>query len=134
MRGEGVYVNGELASVRKVPEATLVSAYFDEKTVDLFTRIYLKLNKPKVRTLGSAALELCYTSIGTFNAFIDVRYALRAVDISAGVLVVREMGGTVLNLSGEKLDYRLDTKEGISLVASLNKTLAEEIVNTIKGS
>jgi len=42
---------------------------------------------------------------------------LRAVDIAAGTLIVREAGGFVLDLNGRDLDLPLESKARTDLVA-----------------
>ncbi len=49
----------------------------------------------RVRTFGSAALELCHLAKGDFQAFIDLRGYLRNVDVAAALRIVREAGGHV---------------------------------------
>jgi len=131
-RNEGVYVNEKPLEIREVPKALMISGYFNETSVEPFMKIYYGLGLPKVRTLGSAALELCYTSLGTFDAFVDVRGFLRVVDISAGIFIVREAGGYVVDLKGNDLDYSLYEKKGIALIASLKKDLVDKAISALK--
>jgi myo-inositol-1(or 4)-monophosphatase len=51
-----------------------------------------------VRRLGSAALDLCYTACGRFDAFWET--GLNAWDVAAGSLVVQEAGGLVSDFWG----------------------------------
>lgn len=51
-----------------------------------------------LRRFGSAALDLAYVAAGRFDSFFE--YNLNAWDIAAGVLLVREAGGTVTDFSG----------------------------------
>ena len=52
-----------------------------------------------VRRLGSAALDLCYTAAGRFDAFYEE--SLQSWDIAAGALIVEEAGGRVTGTRGE---------------------------------
>ena len=52
-----------------------------------------------VRRLGSAALDLCYTATGRFDAFYEE--SLQSWDIAAGALLVEEAGGRVTGTRGE---------------------------------
>ncbi|RLE92165.1 MAG: hypothetical protein DRN04_11045 [Thermoprotei archaeon] len=131
-KGQGVYVNEKPLEPREVPKALMISGYFNENSVEPFMKVYYGLGLPKVRTLGSAALELCYTSLGTFDAFVDVRGFLRVVDISAGVFIVREAGGYVVDLNGNDLDYSLYERNGIALIASLKKELIDKAISALK--
>ena len=51
-----------------------------------------------VRRLGSAALDLAYVAAGRFEGFWES--GLMPWDIAAGVLLVREAGGTFTDLDG----------------------------------
>jgi len=59
-----------------------------------------------LRRLGSAAVDLVYTACGRFETFYE--YNLNAWDIAAGVLIVRQAGGEVVNFKGgsEVMDMR----------------------------
>jgi len=55
-----------------------------------------------VRRCGSAAIDLCWTASGRFDAFWE--FGLKPWDIAAGRLIVEEAGGTVTGTNGGKLD------------------------------
>ena len=105
-RGYGAQLNGKrmrVSSVDKLSGAMLntgippvavpvhVDAYSD--MLRSFTRSCLGL-----RRMGSAALDLAYVAAGRTDGFWE--FNLRAWDIAAGVLIVREAGGFVGDLNG----------------------------------
>jgi len=51
-----------------------------------------------VRTLGSAALTLCYVAMGIVEGYQCDK--LMPWDVAAGVLIIREAGGVVINTNG----------------------------------
>ncbi|MBR6026249.1 MAG: inositol monophosphatase [Neisseriaceae bacterium] len=51
------------------------------------------------RREGSAALDLCNVACGRFDGFFE--YNLKAWDIAAGALIVKEAGGLVTDFDGE---------------------------------
>ena len=51
-----------------------------------------------LRRAGSAALDLCDVACGRFDAFWELRLA--PWDVAAGILIVREAGGSVTDLEG----------------------------------
>ncbi|MFN7181376.1 MAG: inositol monophosphatase family protein [Planctomycetota bacterium] len=55
-----------------------------------------------VRRCGSAALDLAYVSCGIFDGFWEE--GLNPWDIAAGFLLVKNAGGKITNLSGQKLN------------------------------
>jgi myo-inositol-1(or 4)-monophosphatase len=54
------------------------------------------------RSYGSAALELIYVATGRLDAYISMRLA--PWDFAAGVIIIEELGGSVTNIEGEKLE------------------------------
>ena len=51
-----------------------------------------------LRRLGSAAVDLAYVVCGRCEGFFE--YNLNAWDIAAGILLVKEAGGSVTDFSG----------------------------------
>ncbi|MFZ4524122.1 MAG: inositol monophosphatase family protein [Chlorobium sp.] len=68
-----------------------------------------------IRRAGSAAIDLAYTACGRFDGFWE--YKLFPWDFAAGVLLVREAGGTVTNFSGDS-----NVITGQSIIAGNNIT------------
>jgi len=99
------YLNGKEIKVSNVPtvEKSLVATGFPyynfEKQaayIELFTELMRSCHG--LRRLGSAAVDLIYTACGRFEAFYE--YNLNAWDIAAGVVIVRQAGGEVVNFKG----------------------------------
>ena len=55
-----------------------------------------------IRRMGAASLDLCYVACGRLDAYAECR--LNPWDYAAGLLVVREAGGTVTDLHGDSPD------------------------------
>ena len=55
-----------------------------------------------IRRLGSAALELAYTACGRQGGYFEIY--LNPWDYAAGMLLVKEAGGTVTDWSGNALN------------------------------
>lgn len=65
--------------------------------ISLINKINFKLEF-RVRNVGSAVLGLAYVAKGTIDGFqID---NLKPWDVAAGILLVREAGGTVIDTKG----------------------------------
>jgi myo-inositol-1(or 4)-monophosphatase len=71
-----------------------------------------KLRARGVRRLGAAALDLAYVAAGRFDGYWEMR--LWPWDWSAGILIVREAGGTVTRMDGGPDVFR----EPTSMLAS----------------
>jgi myo-inositol-1(or 4)-monophosphatase len=104
MRGEGAYLNQKRIHVSTVEtlSTSLVATGFPTHKVRTSTNIQyyweFTLRTHGVRRDGSAALDLCSVASGRFEAFWE--FGLRSWDTAAGMLLVREAGGAVTDLSG----------------------------------
>jgi len=52
-----------------------------------------------IRRMGSAAVDMAYVACGRFDGYFE--YNINLYDIAAGVVIVREAGGTAFNFAGE---------------------------------
>jgi len=76
-----------------------------------------------LRRLGSAAVDLAYTACGRFDAYYE--YNLNAWDVAAGILIVRQAGGDVVNFKGG--NEILNTRE----LLATNGKITGEMLETI---
>lgn len=103
--GGGARVNGQPIAVSAItePARALVGTGFPFKTgdrTDEYLRMLSRIMRESagIRRPGSAALDLADVACGRFEAFWELKLA--PWDIAAGVLVIREAGGVVTDLSG----------------------------------
>ncbi len=75
-----------------------------------------------VRRTGSAALDLAFVAAGRFDAYWERN--LKPWDLAAGVVIVREAGGFISDLSGG------DAKLGAEVVAA-NSTIHKAVLSLI---
>uniref|UniRef100_A0A915J366 inositol-phosphate phosphatase n=1 Tax=Romanomermis culicivorax TaxID=13658 RepID=A0A915J366_ROMCU len=54
------------------------------------------------RSLGSAAINMCYVACGSCDAYIE--YGIHCWDMAAAGLIVQEAGGVLLDATGEDFD------------------------------
>ena len=109
-RGDGATLDDRKIRVsgRKELEYALIGTGFPFRNPDLDTMPYLKMlgkvvrNTAGVRRPGAAALDLCYVASGRLDAFWET--GLKAWDLAAGSLIIREAGGIVSGLDGSE-DY-----------------------------
>jgi myo-inositol-1(or 4)-monophosphatase len=98
--GRGARRNGvgiRVGSVAKLSEAFAVASLAFGATKRKDSRfVTLNATCARLRVLGSAALEMCYVAMGTFDLF--VHEALSPWDIAAPAFIAREAGATVLSL------------------------------------
>jgi len=74
-----------------------------------------------MRRFGSASLDLAWTASGRFDAYWE--RDLKAWDIAAGILLVREAGGEVSDLDGR--DCMMDCGHILAANDSLHRTLLD---------
>ncbi len=129
-KGAPAYLNGQEIKVSDAPSisnsliATGFPYYNFEKQpayINLFT--YLMKNCHGLRRLGSAAVDLAYTAAGRFDSYYE--YNLNAWDAAAGIVIVKQAGGHVVNFRGG--DEVLETRE----LLATNGKMTEEMLSAI---
>ncbi len=80
----------EVVALESSPRSTLRSAPLLERAA-------------KVRILGSMALSIAYAATGAVDVFV-APFRARAFDMSASLLVLRELGGVATDLGGRPLE------------------------------
>ncbi len=105
-RGRGAFLNGKKIAIssRTEKESFLMGTglpfkeyHYLESYIDMLKEVIH--DSAGIRRAGSAALDLAYTACGRFDGFWE--YKLFPWDFAAGVLLVREAGGTVTDFEGE---------------------------------
>ena len=123
-RGIGAFVNNRRLRVSgrmRLDEALLATGTpfnrNDKATCDLFMdQMRSVMQKTAgIRRYGAAALDLAYVAAGRYDGFWE--NGLEPWDVAAGLLLVREAGGFVTNLEGQRYDLGaadiLATNEGL---------------------
>ena len=133
IKGAGAFLNDIPIGVKNnllLSDALIATGfpYYDFQQLDNYVRTlrFLMENTRGIRRLGSAAVDLCYTACGRFDAFFE--YSLSPWDVAAGGLILQEAGGMVKDFSGG--DNWLFGKE----IAGGNATILTDILNIINNS
>lgn len=129
IKGQGAYLNGKRIKTSNVTELKkalveyeLFSLRSTSKNRDIRAGRFDAVNNAArgVRFMGSASLALAYVAKGALDCLqMD---NLRSWDVAAGVLIIREAGGTVIDTKEEK--YNLMKP---NTIAAANRTLAFEL-------
>jgi myo-inositol-1(or 4)-monophosphatase len=105
-RAKGAYLNGKPISVSKRTEmgTFLIATGIPFKEYHYLEAYFGMLKEviehsAGIRRAGSAAIDLAYTACGRFDGFWE--YKLYPWDFAAGVLLVREAGGSVTDFTGD---------------------------------
>ena len=123
-KGEGAYLNQKkihVSAIEKLATSLLATGFPSTKRAQNPNIHYywdFTLRSHGVRRDGSAALDLAAVACGRFEGFWE--FGLHSWDTGAGVLLVREAGGTVTRFDGQP--YQLGDRE---LLASNGRVHSE---------
>lgn len=130
-KGEGASFNGEkiqVSGINDMKQALLSTGFpYDLPTStknNISHFVNFLYHAQAVRRDGSAALNLCYVACGRFDAHWEMK--LNPWDMAAGVLIVKEAGGSVTDFQGEKFNIY-----GDELLAS-NGLLHDRLLQVLK--
>ena len=107
---KGAFLNNKnihVSNCTKLENSLLATGFpylHDKKydlSFDLFKSFYDKSRG--IRRLGAASLDLCFVSMGRFDGFYE--FGLKAWDICAGELILKESGGTSSDWDGSKTPF-----------------------------
>ena len=98
-KGKGAFLNGRALQVsrrKRLDEAVITVGFAkSNETIEMglvhFQRLIREVRK--VRTMGSAALDIAWVAGGRLDAYLEFR--IRLWDVAAGILIVAEAGGAV---------------------------------------
>lgn len=131
-KGRGTLLNGKPIHVSSTTtlQHSLIATGFPYDRSDLRLdfvlgnlRSVLKQAR-EVRRLGSAAADLCSVALGVMDAYYE--YTIFSWDIAAGVIIVEEAGGIVIDPRGRDLDLN----SGMLLAAN-SKELAGKLAEIL---
>ncbi len=113
VKGEGATLNGRPIRTRTYREEDSLYVLYSGNTAS--ERAHKLTAFPRrVRSLGSAALEMCLVAQGCADLFFQDGYPLRITDLAAPGLILREAGGELFTSECELLEMRIslvDRKE-----------------------
>lgn len=135
-KGKGAYRDGKAVQPSKtanLDDALIGLDLNTYKAKDIVPKLTELIGKTRhIRHFGANALELCYVADGSSDAFVDMRGKLRATDVAAAFLIIKEAGGYVTTPNYQPLNVPLDPKQTLSFIASGNKLIHEKILSLVK--
>ena len=98
LNGQPIRVSGENALSKSLIATGF--PYYDFQQMEAYINVLKQLLKSThgLRRMGSAAVDMAYVACGRFEGFFE--YGLHAWDIAAGILLVKEAGGQVVDFKG----------------------------------
>ncbi|XP_043495586.1 inositol monophosphatase 2-like [Polistes fuscatus] len=135
-KGQGAYLNGKrihVSQVQDISKALLCIEpgfikidYLKELTVERVQAVASIAQG--IRTLGVAALTLCYVALGVVEGYYIEGPGISTWDIAAASLIITEAGGIVVDrVTGEKIDIMKPRAIG-----ACNEKIAKEFVRIIR--
>ncbi|XP_066585027.1 inositol monophosphatase 1-like [Prorops nasuta] len=110
-KGQGAFLNGKPIKCSNIdkPENSLLCLEASYAVIEDIRDIVLGRLKAFVsvahgiRTIGSAAMTLCYIAMGAAEGYHTDN--LLPWDVAAGTLIIQEAGGTVINTNGSEFNF-----------------------------
>jgi myo-inositol-1(or 4)-monophosphatase len=134
-RGKGARYNGKTIKPSDIVvlKDSVLSVDISRTPETIEKVVPLMKTVKSVRSLGSAALEICHVASGFLEAYVDVRAKLRTLDIAAGMLILREAGGIFLQPDGKGFQgVSLTEMNHFSVIAAGNQKIHDEIISLIE--
>ncbi|XP_078040053.1 uncharacterized protein LOC144471651 isoform X2 [Augochlora pura] len=135
-KGRGAFLNGKPIKVSTIQDLSKALVCMEagfvkvdslrEKTMERLQAIIRAAQG--IRTLGVAALTLCYVALGIVEAYYIEGPGISTWDIAAASLIITEAGGVVLDReTGEIIDIMKPRAIG-----ACNKKIARDVFNIIR--
>lgn len=104
-QGGGAWCNGKpikVSNVESLADSLIATGFpyykFEKQKRYMYILELLMQRTHGIRRMGAAAVDLAYVAAGRFDGFYE--YNLNSWDMAAGVLMIKEGGGTVTDFNG----------------------------------
>jgi myo-inositol-1(or 4)-monophosphatase len=94
---------------------------------EFITKFYSKTQG--IRAIGSTSLNLCYVAAGSADGSWE--FDTYPWDIAAGVLIIRESGGSVSTPDGTEFKLDIDNRDELKPLLSTNGNILSSILDTL---
>ena len=130
IKSEGAWCEGEkieVSNTKEIKRSLLVTGFGYEhgenweKNMKLFKRF--TDDTQGVRRLGAAAVDICHVAKGSADGFWE--YDLKPWDTAAGILIAKESGCTITDLSGG--DYDINDHDILITNGHIHKDMVSNI-------
>ncbi len=129
-RGGGAEMNGHRIAVSKLHDEGIYIIYDNKDSAPETAKV--RSLASKMRSFGSASLEMCLVAQGSAMALymncVKFERMIRVVDIAASCLILREAGGEIVDLAGEKLDMAFDLNDRKNFLAYGDPRIKELVI------
>lgn len=134
-KGSGALLNAERIEVSKVNSlaeslsGTGFPSHKRHKNPNIFLYHVITLRSHGVRRAGSAALDLANIASGRLDGFWE--FNLNPWDTAAGVLLVREAGGTVTYMDGSP--WKIESKQTLATNGLIHQAMLDVMRDIFEG-
>ena len=142
---KGAFLNGDriCAGRSKIGNNSISEQDFQQDIVigmnisgvseDTFNRLSKLISRSiHTRHFGANALELCYFARGLMDAYIDFRGKIRATDMAAAYLIVKEAGAKIYSDNGSELESELGVDRTMSFMAVIDDQMYKMLADDLK--
>ena len=130
IKGDGAFLNGKrLPKLKVIDRLNLVDNYSEPKNVakDIFDNFDVS----EYIECGSLGLKSCLVADGSADLFVkDVVF--RDWDIAPVMLIIKEVGGVLMDFEGKKVKLSGSFEKNNGLVVSRDSILGEKVVNFVR--
>lgn len=134
IKGAGAFLNSKnirVPSPENLTDAVIV-VNLSKANEELIRRTTpLISNFRYFRNLGAVALEMSYVACGRLDGVVDLKNTLRATDVAAAQLILKEAGGFMVDGAGKEVDILLEPTARVSIVAAGNHDLLQSILKVL---
>lgn len=130
-KGKGAYVHGNpthVSTENTLATSLLATGFPADHSfafpINMAGLQHLAPNVRNIRSGGSAALHMAYVATGRISGYWEV--GLNSWDLAAGVLLVKESGGTVTDTLGRPYDL------SVRHIVASNGHIHDELVDSLK--
>ena len=128
VRGGGAFLNDkpiEVSAETELGESLLATGFpYDLRTSEVNNLDHwntMIFHARAIRRAGAAALDLCYTAMGRFDGFWELK--LSPWDVAAGGLIIVEAGGTLTDLAGDP--HSIYSQETLATNGKIHSQMSE---------
>jgi len=134
IKGMGCFDNDSPCRRLSKPSKIILGYFEDLRTYEVIPAYWSVKGKTKVRSLGSAALDLIYVGLSRVEGFVDIRARLRNVDVAAAIAIAESCGAKTYLCDGESAtELRIsDLTKVKCLIAGFNEDIARTLVSIVK--
>ncbi|MES0336439.1 MAG: inositol monophosphatase family protein [Candidatus Magnetobacterium sp. LHC-1] len=130
-KGQGAFLNDTRLHAQRSDETEIILYESREPARELPRLLGLFSMAKRLRSLGSTALDMAYVASGAAAAFVTPSRS-RSFDFAAGIVIVREAGGTVTDIEGNDIDHmEINLERSSTILAAVNNAVHSNALGAI---